>query len=205
MNARKIILAAIALGALALAAWRLWGGGEYEIVNAHPRGAHIIAFGDSLTAGYGADKGRDYVSLLSQRFGVPVLNKGRAGDTTAEALARLEADVLRQDPRIVIVFLGGNDYLRRGSVDEAFANLETIISRIQGQGALAILVGMKSPLGQYEGRYRALARRMGCPYVPNVMKDVLGNRARMTDATHPNNAGYAILAERIGDVLARHL
>ena len=62
----------------------------------------MVAFGDSLVAGRGAPAGRDFVSLLSERLGVPIINAGHSGDTTRAAMTRLDSDVLSRDPRIVI-------------------------------------------------------------------------------------------------------
>ena len=76
-------------------------------------GQGIIVFGDSLVAGRGARAGQDFVSVLSRRLGTTIVNAGQSGDTTGAALARLERDVLALNPRIVVVLLGGNDYLRR--------------------------------------------------------------------------------------------
>src|SRR5206468_2546588 len=76
-------------------------------------GQTIVAFGDSLVEGHGATPGHDFVSVLSRRLGVPIINAGRSGDTAEAALSRLEQAVLARNPRVVIVLLGGNDFLRR--------------------------------------------------------------------------------------------
>ena len=83
------------------------------ITNFPPSDGPIIAFGDSLTAGIGASIGKDYVSELRALTGENIINAGISGDTTQEALARLERDVLSRDPSVVIVWLGGNDFLAR--------------------------------------------------------------------------------------------
>lgn len=84
-----------------------------SITNYPPSNGPMIAFGDSLTAGNGSTAGQDYVSQLSRKAGVSILNAGVSGDTTRDALARLERDVLSRDPSVVIVWLGGNDILQR--------------------------------------------------------------------------------------------
>ena len=76
-------------------------------------GQTIICFGDSLTEGVGAESGEDYPSVLSRELGLPVINAGQRGDTTAEALARISDAVLSKNPRLVIVLLGGNDFCAR--------------------------------------------------------------------------------------------
>ena len=75
-------------------------GCEAPIANRNSRGSEIVCFGDSLTAGYGAKKGKDYPSVLREKLGQPVINTGVSGNTTADGLRRLEDDVLRHDPKI---------------------------------------------------------------------------------------------------------
>ena len=84
-----------------------------DITNYPPPNGPIIAFGNSLTAGVGASMGEDYVSELEERLNVNIVNEGVPGDTTEDALARLDGDVLARDPSVVIIWLGGNDELRR--------------------------------------------------------------------------------------------
>lgn len=83
------------------------------IANFPPENGPIIAFGDSLTAGVGSTGGNNYVNQLEELIDEDIINAGVSGDTTEEALARLEADVLSHNPRAVIVWLGGNDHLAR--------------------------------------------------------------------------------------------
>ena len=109
-------------------------------------GTQIICFGDSLTAGTGASEGMDYPSQLSRRIGRRVINAGVPGDTTADGLARIEADVLRQSPRLVLITLGGNDLKNRTPKDAAFENLRQIVTRIHDAGAVAIIGGIDIPL-----------------------------------------------------------
>lgn len=166
-------------------------------------GERIVAFGDSLVAGAGATPGRDLVSVLSQRLGMPILNAGRSGDTTGSALRRLEPAVLAQNPRIVIVVLGGNDYLRRVPPQETFANLETIVGRIRQKGAAVVLVGLSLGIfsDSYGDGYRDVARRASAGLVPDVLDGILGRGELMADQIHPNDRGYALMADRIEPVL----
>jgi lysophospholipase L1-like esterase len=166
-------------------------------------GENIIAFGDSLVSGRGATPGHDFVSVLSRRTGLAILNAGRSGDTTQSALERLDRDVLAWSPRIVIVLLGGNDYLRRVPRDETFRNLETIVMRIRRQGAAVVLAGVDVGLfaDQYGERYEALARRASAGLVPDVLDGIVGHADRTSDAIHPNDRGYEMIADRLEPVL----
>src|SRR5215212_11260441 len=102
-----LVAAGVAIAIGAIVALR-----PMRVRNIASRGSAIIAFGDSLTAGYGANPGEDYPSRLSTMIGATIVNAGVNGDTTESALARVDADVLARDPRIVLVGLGGNDLLR---------------------------------------------------------------------------------------------
>jgi acyl-CoA thioesterase-1 len=177
------------------------------IVNSHPTGTQIIALGDSLTQGVGASSGHDYVSVLAQKIGRPILNRGVAGDTTADALARLKRDVLAHDPQIVIVFLGGNDVLRAVPMEQTFANLGEIVRQIQARGALAVLVEVRPPtLGlKYGGQFKRLARQRGAVLVPNVFRSIFLDPTMKSDQIHFNDKGYAVVAERIYSAMKPYL
>lgn len=166
-------------------------------------GASIVAFGDSLVEGYGATAGNDFVSLLSRRIGHPIINAGRGGDTTGTALGRLETDVLARNPRLVIVLLGGNDFLRRVPRDQTFANLATILERIRARGAAVVLMGLSVGVftDTYGEGFEDLARRNSAALVPDVLGGILGDGSRMADAIHPNDIGHRIMADRVEPVL----
>jgi len=150
-----------------------------------------------------AMEGEDYVTQLSQEISVPIINAGVSGDTTEDALDRLEDDVLNKDPKVVLVLLGGNDYLLRVPKEETFNNLGVIIDRIQEKGGVVLLLGVRGGLFKdfYEEDFEKLAKEKGAAYVSNVLDEVLGNRDLMADQIHPNRNGYAEIASRIAPVL----
>ena len=202
MTRRAAVACLLALAAAAC-------GPSWEITNARPSGTNVIAFGDSLTAGYRLDPGQGWPEQLSAIIGRPILNRGVSGNTTADALARLERDVLAEDPRIVLVCLGGNDMLRRLPADQQFDNLRAIVRAIQEKGALVVLIGTEGfkILSQvdYGERYESLAREMGAVYVPDLMEGVLTDRSLMLDQIHPNARGYEKIARRIADEAGDYL
>jgi acyl-CoA thioesterase I len=178
-------------------------GGENfaQIRNIRSAGETIICFGDSLTEGVGAGEGEDYPSALSRQLVSPVVNAGRRGDTTADALQRLSGAVLSKNPRLVILLLGGNDLLRQRPRQETRKNLEEIVRRVQARGAIVAIVGIK--LGLFTDEYAAVfeetARQFGALYIPGVMKGVLSDSKFRSDPIHPNGAGYRLVAERIAE------
>ncbi len=184
---------------LLVAAWALWPSPYSRVANLGARGSSIIAFGDSLTAGYGAAAGEDYPSRLAAMIGAPVINAGVSGDTTEGALARLDADVLARDPRIVIVGLGGNDYLQSVPIGVTEANLRTIARRVEGAGAMVVLLGFRFPSlsVDYGKMYERVARDERCLLVPDLLHGIISDPALKSDEIHPNARGYQLFAERI--------
>lgn len=169
-----------------------------------PQGAkfdtQVVAFGDSLTAGFGASRAeRNYVGLLRQQTGWEIINAGVGGDRSAQGLARLQKDVLSRHPRVVIVLLGGNDFLSKVPLATTLNNLEQILRRTQAQGAVTVLVGIQAPIigGRTGAAMRELAQKTGSIYVPHILRDIFGKSSMMSDQIHPNDAGYARIAERI--------
>jgi len=158
----------------------------------------IICFGDSLTFGTGAVPGMDYPSQLSKMILKPVINAGAPGDTTASALTRLQRDVLSRSPDMVLITLGGNDLKNGVAKDIAFKNLKRIVESIQGQGARVIIGGLKFPLRDrgFARGYKDLADQTGAVLIPDIFKDIIGNRSLMSDPIHPNGNGYKIMAQR---------
>lgn len=202
---KKIVL--LLLGLLAI----LFGRGLLfqapDIRNPEPAGRNIICFGDSLTYGAGASEGMDYPARLSQMIDAPVINAGVPGDTTADALARLERDVLARDPKMVLITLGGNDLKNGVDRERAFENLRIIVEAIQGAGALVVIGGVDIPFyGRgFAGAYRELAEKTGSVLIPNVFDGIMGKSDRMSDVIHPNDAGYAIMARRFYGAIEPYL
>jgi len=204
MNTRIIIVIA-ACAAIVFFLYSLTPDSN-EIRNSSPQGKAIVCFGDSLTFGTGARSGMDYPSQLSLMIGLPVINEGVPGDTTAMALNRLD-DLLEHQPSIVLLTLGGNDLKNGISREEAFRNLELIINRIQDVGALVVLGGLEI---RFHGRgfgkaYEELGKEAGAVLVPDVLLDIIENRNLMSDVIHPNREGYTIMAQHFFKALQPYL
>lgn len=177
-------------------------GGKADIKNYSPKDGSIVAFGDSLVQGVGASNGKDLVSLLSLKMGEEIINLGVSGNTTEQGLARID-EVLAREPRIVIVLLGGNDYLRKVPIAETFSNLRAIIEKIQASGSAVLLLGVRGGLlnDRFDTYYEDLAEATGSAHVPDVLDGLIADQRYMSDAIHPNDAGYARIAERVYPVL----
>ncbi|HBV00868.1 MAG TPA: hypothetical protein DEF00_00540 [Candidatus Taylorbacteria bacterium] len=176
----------------------------FAVRNYPPRGRNIIAFGDSLVIGKGVAQGDDFPSELSRLLGKPIINAGVVGDTTDDALKRIQTDVLDKEPRLVVILLGGGDILDGRSPIEAVSNLKVIIERVHESGASVILVGVQG--GLFTDRLRdglhKLVEETKVAYVPNILRGIIGNPLLLSDAVHPNKEGYKLMANRIFPALS---
>lgn len=174
-----------------------------DIKNIPPRNDVIVAFGDSLVEGVGANEGNDFVSLLSRRLDREIINLGVAGDTSANGLDRI-SEVLAYDPGMVIVLLGGNDALRRVPPEKTRDNLNAIVTRLQEEGVAVVLIGIQGGLlgDPYEEIYEEISEVHDTAYVPDVLRGILLKSDLTADQIHPNDAGYEIVADRIYEVIA---
>jgi len=162
----------------------------------------IVCLGDSLTEGVGVNPGEDYPSVLSRELAFPVANLGRRGDTTAQALARLP-EVLERNPRLVIVLLGGNDFLRQVPRSETKKNLAEVVRRLQAHAAIVVIAGMRLGLftDEFSPIYEETAEQLGAYLIPQVMQGILSDSQLKSDLIHPNAAGYRLLGQRIAEKL----
>ena len=179
---------------------------SYEIKNKNPLNDAIVCFGDSLTYGTGSNKGMDYPSQLSRILNREIINMGIPGNTTVDGLARLDS-VIEKNPGYVLITLGGNDLKNRMSREQAFKNLENIITKLQVNGSLVIIGGIDVPVwGRGFGKgYEELAEKTGSVLIPNVYKGIIGNRDLMSDTIHPNSKGYSIMANHFHEALEPYL
>jgi lysophospholipase L1-like esterase len=183
------------------------GCAKPEIRNLQAKGANVICFGDSITFGYGANSGEDYPTALRKLLNYPVINAGVDGDTTFEALERLETDVLANDPRLVIVEFCGNDFLKKIPRQDTVKNLSLIIDRIQKQGAMVALVDISAGIFfcEYRRDFKKLAAQKKAIFIPVLLNKIITNPAMKSDFFHPNARGYQEIAKRIYQAISGYL
>jgi lysophospholipase L1-like esterase len=176
-----------------------------DIKNYPSKGGEIVAFGDSLVEGVGATEGNDLFSILARKLGTRILNYGRTGDTTALALARLP-QVFKDvpHPKMAIIVLGGNDFLQKVPSAVTFSNISKIIEEFQSRGAVVVILGVRGGIlrDNFEVEYEALRDKYKTGYVSDIVGDLaLFKREYMYDSIHPNDQGYALIAERVHPII----
>jgi acyl-CoA thioesterase-1 len=180
----------------------------------------VLAFGDSLYAGYGLKQDESFPHDLEQALGAQgiaarVHNAGVSGDTTASGLQRLAFTLegLPRKPDLAIVGLGANDMLRGLDPQVARDNLSAILSELRRRGIPIMLTGMIAApnMGRdYGARFNAiypdLAKRYDAELYPFFLADVIGSPALMLpDHVHPNAAGVDAIVARVAPIVAKKL
>jgi acyl-CoA thioesterase-1 len=169
----------------------------------------IVAFGDSLTAGFGADPGDSYPDYLekdlnAKGYQYQVINQGISGNTTKDGVDRLE-DALRLKPVLVIVAFGGNDGLRGLPIATTRANLDQIVATLLHSGAKVVLGGITLPpnygsdyIRQFNQTYALLAAKYHVPLLPFLLQDVYGVAGSMqADGIHATDQGNEQVAKNL--------
>ena len=170
----------------------------------------IVAFGDSLTAGYGLQPAESYPALLQKLidadgFKYEVVNAGVSGDTSAGGVRRIDWSLDAGGVRFVILELGANDFLRGQPVAETKKNLSAIIERSKSRGARVLLAGMYTTTemggdyeGQIDGAFKSLAREHGVALIPFFLEGVAGKtELNQQDGIHPNAEGTRLVAATV--------
>lgn len=181
-------------------------GSGYEGPRLPPLGADatILAFGDSLTYGTGAEADEAYPAQLEQLSGREVVNAGVPGETTAEGRERLPGVLEETDPDLVLLCLGGNDMLQRKSRSAMVENLRAMIESIEARGIPLLLISVPEFKGLSvtpQPVFAELAAEYQLPLAESTLADVIGKGRLRSDAIHPNARGYRLVAEDLHDLL----
>jgi acyl-CoA thioesterase I len=169
----------------------------------------IVAFGDSLTAGFGVPPEESYPAQLARRlqqegFNYEVINAGVSGETSAGGVRRVEW-VLRSQPAIVILELGVNDGLRGLPLQQTYTNLRTIIKRLKEEEVVIILAGMRIPVNygeeytaEFSSLYERLAQEFDVLLIPFFLEGVAAHsELNQRDGVHPTAEGYTIVTQNV--------
>jgi acyl-CoA thioesterase-1 len=170
----------------------------------------VLVMGDSLSAGYGLASGQGWVSLTAARLpktnpGWKLVNASISGETSAGGAARIEAEIARHHPRVIILELGANDGLRGLPVTQMRANLDRIVAAAYRSNASVLIVGMRMPpnMGakytrEFEGAFASLAKQRHTAYLPFLLEPVANDRANFQDDNlHPVAAAQPKLRDHV--------
>jgi acyl-CoA thioesterase-1 len=163
-----------------------------------PRGATVLALGDSITYGTGATPETSYPTVLAALTGWNVINAGVPGNTSAQALERLPGLLQEHKPELVIVSIGGNDFLRGVSAATTKGNIASTCREALASGAQVLLVAVPQPnlmaavaksLSDH-AMYEELAKELKVPLHAGGWGVVLGDATLRSDPIHANGQGY---------------
>ena len=168
-----------------------------------PYDGTILSFGDSLTYGTGVKRQESYPSVLQELTGRTVVNAGVPGELTAEGLKRLPGLLDKHQPDLLILIHGGNDMLRKKSLEKAVDNLRQMIEISRSNNVPVVMMAVPNPtlILSPADFYEELAEEMKVPIEVDAIADVLQYPSNKSDAVHPNAKGYRIMAESIYELL----
>ena len=198
---KKLLLGVVVVASILY----VWKGKTATVKNFPNSNKVVVAFGDSLTAGYGAPEGASYPDMLAQKINRPVVNLGVSGETAAHAPVRLP-EVLAQRPYMVLIEFGANDHMRQQSRQTAVEAVRKIVDEVRASGAIAVVVDTGGPgMGEYTKAYKQLAQEKGALFVPGILKGIFYKPNLKSDQVHPNAAGYAKVADKVYKVIKGYL
>ena len=163
----------------------------------------VLAFGDSLTYGTGVGEQESYPAQLAQLIGRRVISAGVPGEVTAHALQRLPAALDEHSPRLLLLCIGGNDFLRQLDKRQAAANVREMVRLARARQIDVVLIGTPEPglTVTPPEFYAEIARQFAVPYQGKVIGYVLRHAELKSDPIHPNAKGYRLIAERLAELL----
>lgn len=167
--------------------------------------AVVLAFGDSLTYGTGAGEAESYPAQLEALIARRVVSAGVPGEVSSQALARLPAALDEHTPQLLLLCIGGNDFLRRTGIAQAERNVRAMVKLARSRGIDVLLIGTPEPGFSITppAFYADIAEELAVPYEGDIIGDVLRDASLKSDPIHPNARGYRLIAERIAERLRR--
>ncbi len=166
--------------------------------------AVILAFGDSLTHGTGARREQAYPARLGELIDRNVVVEATPGDKTSDGLEKLDQALSRHEPDLLILCLGGNDFLRKVPLTVTRRNMVNMIEMARARDVPVMLLGVPSPAVfglDAHPLYQELAAEYALPLEDEILAEVLGSKKTKSDPIHPNAQGYAEVAQAVATLL----
>jgi acyl-CoA thioesterase I len=173
---------------------------QHTVLQPLPEEAVILAFGDSLTYGTGAEpRTESYPAILSELSGRIVINAGVPGEISREGLKRLPSLLETHQPQLVLLCHGGNDLIRKLSEEELRQNLTGMVTMVRQYGAQVVMVAVPKPglFLKAAPIYQEVAQTLQVPLENDIIADIESQPALKSDPIHPNAEGYYQLGERV--------
>lgn len=180
-------------------------GGSTAKLSQLPADAVVLAFGDSLTFGTGAQAETSYPAVLEELIGRKVWSAGVPGEVSAAGLARLPSALDFYQPKLLILCHGGNDFLRKLGDAQAAENLRAMIRLAKERGMDVLLVAVPKP-GLFPSPpdfYAEIAKEFRLPLEDAALKTILRDNELKADMAHPNARGYAKLAAAVAALMKK--
>ena len=167
--------------------------------------AVIVAFGDSITFGTGAQTQESYPAVLEKLTGKHVVNAGVPGEVTADGLKRLPEVLAQEKPALLLLCHGGNDMLRRLDERQTANNLRDMIRLARAEGVAVVIIAVPSPgiLVSPSSIYSEVAKELSVPLEEKTLSEILADGSLKADYIHPNATGYRRLAEALAALLKK--
>jgi lysophospholipase L1-like esterase len=168
-----------------------------------PPDAVVLAFGDSLTYGTGAQPEESYPAQLEKLIGRRVVRAGVPGEVTAQALERLPEALDEHAPRLLLLCIGGNDFLQRLGTAQAAENVRAMVKLARSRDIRVMLIATPEPglAAAPPAFYREIAAEFGLLFEEGIIGEVLKSGSLKSDLVHPNAKGYRVIAERLAERL----
>lgn len=173
------------------------------------KGSTVVALGDSLTYGYGASKNAAYPVVLQELTGWNVLNHGISGDTSADVFNRI-TETIAVNPKMVLLGIGGNDFMRKVDENETRDNIIKTIQQLKNNNIQTVLIAephftVGALLGHFSDHpmYQEIAKQENIPLAADLWSDILSDKSLKSDQIHANDAGYRRFAKKLTQFLQK--
>jgi lysophospholipase L1-like esterase len=199
MSLNRAFTRALAVCAAVVCLFFLSGCDKGQSLSELSSGDTIVAFGDSLTEGYGVSEADSYPQVLAKITGMRVVNEGISGELSGEGLVRLPSVLAKHKPALVILMHGGNDILQNRPMSKAKKNLAVMIEMIQRAKAQVILIGVpeKSLFSDSAPIYSELAEQYNLVFEDSLIADLIRTPSKKSDSIHFNASGYEDIAQTV--------
>lgn len=171
-------------------------------------GDSIITLGDSLANGFGVSENDSFAIQIPRILGKSAIKLGIDGEVSAGLMARISSELDGKNPAVVIISIGGNDFLRKLDKSVAQRNIETIVRKAKAKTSCVVLLGVPDGIlgglvGGVSSVYYDIAKAEGVLLEKDAMPQILKQHSLKVDEIHPNKDGHTIIAQNIAELIKK--